>query len=213
MNRIEIINLLISKKGYQDYLEIGLREPSHCYDHIQAPLKASVDPGLETSNNQARYPFTSDLFFELLEKGVLDKNSEHKWDLIFIDGLHTADQVERDINNFLRHLTPQGCLVVHDSNPPSEHHARSNFYDHSTPAQAGWNGSVWKAIYKIRATRPDLEVHTVDCDWGCCIIRRGEQELCAFDNPYYDYDKFDRNRKLHLNLISEAEFLERLQVM
>lgn len=95
MNRVEIINLLIGKKGYQDYLEIGLREPDDCYDHIQAPLKTSVDPGIETSNNQARYPFTSDLFFALLEKGILDRSSDHKWDLIFIDGLHTADQVER----------------------------------------------------------------------------------------------------------------------
>ena len=42
------------------------------------------------------------------------------YDLVFIDGLHVADQVERDIVNSLLNLAPAGTIVLHDCNPTTE---------------------------------------------------------------------------------------------
>jgi hypothetical protein len=72
----------------------------------------------------------------------------------------------------------------------------------------GWNGTVWKSIYKLRATRPDLFVCTVNTDYGIGIVKRGQQKCCDFDNSYYEYRIFEQNRKEHLNLVSIKEYRE-----
>ena len=69
-----------------------------------------------------------------------------------------------------------------------------------------WNGTVWKSIYKLRATRPDLFVCTVDTDYGIGIVKLGKQECCDFNNSFYEYREFEKNKKEHLNLISIEEF-------
>lgn len=203
--RIDIINFLSNRFGAKNYLEIGVRNPWECFDHIICDNKDSVDPGIESVENNVKYKYTSDDFFRLLESGSLDKKNNFKWDLIFIDGLHTSYQVERDIRNSLNHLSENGTIVLHDCSPATEYHARADYYDHNTIAFDVWNGTVWKAIYKLRCFNPDVDVCVVDKDFGCGIVRRGSQKLCAFDNPYFDYDVFRNNRVRHLNLISSDE--------
>ena len=205
MDRIEIINSIARNFECESYLEIGLRNPEECFNLIECENKDSVDPGFETSLNLAKYKYTSDSFFSLPESGSLDRPSDYKWDIIFVDGLHTADQVERDILNSINHLSEKGAIVLHDCNPPTEDHARAEYYNFNTPAGGIWNGTVWKSIYKFRSLRPDLHVCVVDCDWGVGIIRRGNQKLSEFNNPYYEYSVFSKNRKEHLNLISPSD--------
>ena len=206
--RIDIINFISDKFNSINYLEIGVRNPDECFNHIICENKDSVDPGFENTENNVKYKFTSDEFFSLLEAGELDKDKDFKWDLIFIDGLHTSYQVEKDITNSLRHLSENGTIVLHDCNPPTEYHARADYQDYSTIAKGLWNGTVWKAIYKLRCFNKDLDVCVVDKDWGCGIVRRGSQELCEFDNPYFEYELFNNNRIKHLNLISNYELNE-----
>ena len=45
----------------------------------------------------------------------------------------------------------------------------------------------------------------VNTDYGIGIICRGSQELVYNNNPFYDYNIFDSNRKQHLNLIECSE--------
>lgn len=206
--RIDIINFLSNKFGYKNYLEIGIRNPWECFDHIQCENKDSVDPGFETNDNVAKYKYTSDEFFRVLENGELDKETDFKWDVIFIDGLHTSYQVERDIKNSLNHLSENGTIVLHDCNPPTEYHARADYNDYGTIAGGCWNGTVWKAIYKLRCFNKDVDVCVVDKDWGCGVVRKGSQEVSAFDNPYFDYDLFNINRNRNLNLIDSADLNE-----
>jgi len=206
--RIDIINFLSNRFGAKNYLEIGVRNPWECFDHIICDNKDSVDPGIESVENNVKYKYTSDEFFRVLENGELDKEKDFKWDVIFIDGLHTSYQVERDIKNSLNHLSENGTIVLHDCNPPTEYHARADYYDYSTVAQGCWNGTVWKAIYKLRCFNKDVDVCVVDKDLGCGVVRKGSQELSAFDNPYFDYELFNINRVRHLNLISSDELAD-----
>ena len=205
MDRIEIINLISRNFECGRYLEIGLRNPEECFNLVECEDKDSVDPGFETSLNLAKYKYTSDSFFLLLDSGSLDKPADYKWDIIFIDGLHTADQVERDILNSINHLSEKGTIVLHDCNPPTEDHARAEYYNFNTPAGGIWNGTVWKSVYKFRSLRPDLHICVADCDWGVGLIRRGNQKLSEFNNPYYEYSVFSQNRKEHLNLIDPTD--------
>lgn len=206
MDRISIINDLINYNGYTSYLEIGVRNPDVCFNKITCNNKTSVDPCYEVKEAIVDFKNESDDFFKQLDEGKLKFKKDFKWDIIFIDGLHLSFQVERDIINSLNHLSPNGSIVIHDCLPPTLDHAREDFYDLNTSAGGNWNGTVWKAIYKFRATRPDLNMYVVDTDWGVGVITFGSQVCCQYDNSFFEYRQFEKNKKEYLNLISVETF-------
>jgi len=199
LTRWEIINHIIKKYDFERYLEIGISNPRWCYNMVSCRDKDGVDPGYEFENNVANYKMTSDEFFELISE-------DKQWDVIFIDGLHLAHQVIKDINNSLKHLSPNGFLVIHDCSPLNVWRQRENYMIDNR--YYPWNGTTWKAFYHLRTTRSDLSMCTINSDSGVGIVRRGKQELVYDNNPFYDYNIFDFNRKQHLNLIECSEFSE-----
>lgn len=209
MKRYDIINLLINKFDYKNYLEIGVWYKSWCFDFINIDKKTSVDPGYEASGETYDYQIESDIFFEALRDERTEFKPDHKWDIIFIDGLHLAEQVDKDVENSLKHLSPNGTIIMHDCSPTDEMIARET-YNPTWPHPGEWCGTTWKTFYRLRHTRPDLEMTCVDTDWGVGIIRRGNQVLAPADNPYYSFNKFASKRKEYLNLISPEEFLQSL---
>jgi hypothetical protein len=211
-SRTEIINYLLSlKTGKTTYLEIGVRDPSQNFDHIKASTKYSVDPGLEFKQNPATFKVTSDEFFKQLQSGSI-LTPDCRFDVIFIDGLHVADQVDGDIRNSLNFIKADGFIVLHDCNPPTESHTRAEYSFINTPAYENWNGTTWKAFVKWRYS-DDLTSCCVDTDWGVGIISKKTQlgSRPSAWNEFYDYYHFDQNRKHFLNLVSFSElktFLE-----
>ena len=201
MQRNDIINALIEKFDYKSYLEIGFAHGFN-FSMIKCEKKNSVDPGFEVENNGAEYKMTSDDFFQKLEHGLLDQDHDSKWDIIFIDGMHLAEYVLRDIKNSLNHLSENGTIVLHDCNPPEIDYAKEDYI-----LGSGWNGTVWKSIYYLRATREDLNISVVDTDYGVGILRKGKSKAIELDNPFYEYNKMAANRKEALGLVSPEEFL------
>jgi len=205
-DRISIINNIIEKNNFKNYLEIGVRDTSDCFDLINCESKDSVDPGFEREINNVKYKLTSDEFFKQLDLGNLDKDSKYKWDIIFIDGLHLSYQVDLDIKNSLNHLSENGIIVVHDCNPPTLSHAREDYSNYNTTAKGFWNGTVWKTFFKMRCTENNLDMCVIDCDWGVGLIKRGSQILCDIHNPYFEYSIFDKHRVKSLNLIQVNKY-------
>lgn len=204
MHHVQIINHLIRRYGYKTYLEIGVANPKLCFDGIMAENKTGVDP--ELNGWRYDYRMESDEFFSFLHAGRTEFPPDMKWDCIFIDGLHLAEQVEKDVVNSLRHLAEGGTIVMHDCSPPHPMIARE-VYQPDYPVPGEWCGTTWKAFYKFRHTRSDLLMWCVNTDCGVGIIQRGNGGAIPNDNPYYSYEIMDRNRKLHLNLITPEEFL------
>lgn len=194
--RWDIINHLIKSRKYKKYLEIGVNN-GECIKKINAEIKDGVDPGAETFNPpEVNYPISSDTFFESIDETT-------KYDLIFIDGLHHHDQVDKDINNALNHLNDDGIIVLHDCNPPE--------YELQTvPRKTGlWNGDVWKSIVRLRCDREDLCVSVIDTDWGVGLVHKGTQKLydgLSYDSIIDNWHYFDKNRTDILNIISVDEF-------
>ena len=146
-----ITNKIIEDNNFKKYLEIGVRRPEDCFDRIKVEVKHSVDPGFENESNDVTYPYTSDDFFNRLEWGKLDLDVNHSWDVIFIDGLHISYQVERDVLNSLLHLSENGFILLHDCNPfLYEYNYERVIEDYWGQ---GWNGTVWKVIYKLLCFR------------------------------------------------------------
>ena len=199
MNRYDIINLLIKKHGYDSYLEIGV-EGGESFDRVNCKTKHGVDP----NSDKATFKVESNTFFNMLADAV-------EYDIVFIDGLHVAEQAKLDIKNALRHLDYQGAIVVHDCNPPTAWHQRS--YEEFLKHPYQWNGDVWKAVVEIRRSLDNINVDVVDTDWGCAVITYNDMEntdlLVAPPMEDLTYEMLEANRKEWLNLITPSEFLEK----
>jgi SAM-dependent methyltransferase len=196
--RYHLLNYLVRSRGYTRYLEIGVRNPRITFNRIRVARKEAVDPApLAPLGHVMR----SDDFFSMMDAN----GRAAEFDLVFIDGLHLADQVERDVENSLRYLSPGGTIVLHDCNPPNEE-AQAEFFDGT---QKVWTGTVWKAWAKLRATRADLSMCVVDIDLGCGVVQRGSQTCypapVQFDQMTYRF--LTSNRRELLNLVSAAQFL------
>jgi hypothetical protein len=200
--RFELINYIADQYDSIDYLEIGVNDGS-CIRRIDIPNKDGVDPspnseiGFGDSVPEINFQVTSDDFFE--------NYAYKKYDVIFIDGLHHSDQVDKDIQNSLKYLNDGGFILLHDCNPPE-------YEIQLVPRQTGiWNGDVWKSIVKLRCTDSTLEINVIDTDWGVGLIRRGGQDVYTKSSleECLQWNYFDLNRDELLNIISVDEFYKK----
>lgn len=205
--RTEIINYLLSlNHSDTTYLEIGVQNPENNFQLINASKKFSVDPGIDFKKNPVDFKLTSDEFFQqLAENEILSEDI--KFDVIFIDGLHLADQVDRDIENSIKYIKDDGFVVLHDCNPPSEWHARETYRFFNGPAGDIWNGTSWKAFLKWRFN-PSIHSCCIDSDWGIGILSKNRQigKSIKATNPFFEFSLLQENRKRYLNLIDFEEF-------
>lgn len=207
--RYEVINEILEKKSDAAYLEIGVRDPALNFDKIIAKIKYSVDPGLEFKENPVDFKVTSDEFFnQLRAEGILQKDI--KFDVVFIDGLHKAEQVSRDIQNAFDFLKEDGFIVLHDCNPPSEWHARENKDYELSPAGSNWTGTTWKAFVKW-GQQEDVRIACIDSDWGIGILTKGHtlETSKMKEIGFYEFDFFQKNKQELINLMS----FETLKIM
>lgn len=205
--RTEVINFLLSNFDRKTtYLEIGVRNPNDNFNHIIACKKYGVDPGLEFAENPVDFKMTSDEFFNNLQNKTIF-SSEKKFDVIFIDGLHLADQVYKDINNSLKHLQNDGFIVLHDCNPPTEWHAREKNDFSLSPAKSNWNGTTWKAFYKARLDK-SISCICIDSDWGIGVISPSKifGNIDRDINPFLEYEVLNSKRKQMLNVVEYEVF-------
>ena len=204
--RYNVINHLAA--AYYDnncsYLEIGVEHPENCFNLINALKKCSVDPQKTRPEVHIDYQMTSDEFFEKLRNKKTEFEPDHKWDIIFIDGLHLADQVYRDIQNAINHC--KGFVVLHDCSPENFYNAHSD-YKFFKENGGAWCGTTWKAFYKFR-TETNLKTYTVDIDYGIGVIEmNSEGTPIKLDNPWFEYGKFKNNMTLDLGLITPIQFI------
>ncbi len=188
--RQEIIQELIDLKKFEDYLEIGTFK-NDLFDYINCKDKIGVDP--KSGGNVRK---TSDEFF---------LNNNKKFDLIFIDGLHTYDQVRKDIDNSLKVIKDNGIILLHDCFP-------RNYYYQAVPrCQINWNGDTWKALVEKR-TDKNLDVYCLNADEGIGVIlkRKNKNYLNLNINNFGNlkYSDYSNNYKKYLNLIDYEEFLK-----
>lgn len=209
--RTDVINYLIQTFHLKSYLEIGVRNPNDNFNRIVIDKKISVDPGIEFEENPVDYKLTSDEFFKKLNNLKI-KLEDLPFEIIFIDGMHTASQVYKDIYNSLNYLAKDGFIVLHDCNPPTEYHAREDHNYRLSPAWNNWNGSVWKGFFKFRIDNIH-STYCIDSDFGIGIIRKDFKVAKDISNlininPFFEYSKFSLNRQLSLNLMSFNSFKE-----
>ena len=197
--RTDVINYLIEKNNFVNYLEIGVCDGDNI-KRIKAKHIDGVDPGIEGQvAAETNYQITSDSFFELI------KGHDIKYDVVFVDGLHHCEQVYKDIINSLNHTVENGYIVCHDMNPRWELSTRRK------PSGTCWNGDTWKAWAKLKSERADLKMEVVDTDHGVGIISRGSQQTIDLPDEAFNlqYSFLEDNRNELLELITVGAFYEK----
>jgi hypothetical protein len=118
-----------------NYLEIGI-DTGKSLSLSRAKTNVGVDPSFAVRHPlhgfYSLHRTTSDQFFA--------SYTGDAFDFIFIDGLHVAEQVSRDIFNSLRLLKPGGIIAIHDTVPYNRIVATRTRYT------TVWTGNVHRAV-------------------------------------------------------------------
>lgn len=188
LTRMQIINTLIKKKGYKNYLEIGV-QTGKCLFKIDAPHKIAVDPEFKLENWRKWFSFANNRntqYFELTSDDFFNQHGHRLEkmggiDIAFIDGLHIYEQTNRDVENCLKYLNKNGIILMHDCNPPTaDAETRAWTYEEFREKTDNrgylWCGDVWKTLAYYKATRRDLEVCCFDTDFGIGAIYYKDSE-------------------------------------
>lgn len=204
-DRLVALNMIATAIRAVTYLEIGVQH-GRVLRAVRVNIKVGVDPD---PASPALHHMTSDAYFQTL-------NPAARFDLIFVDGLHLAEQVERDVENALKHLTPGGVILLHDCSPPTKQAGERQM------CHGNWCGDVWRAWTGIRASIPE-RTFTVDADLGLGVICPTPHGLTLPDPPalgpdgtmvhpraWVDspggWETFDRHRRALLGLVTPSEF-------
>ena len=133
---------------------------------------------------------TSDKFF---------RDNKKKFDMIFLDGLHTYEQTIKDINNSLEFISDKGVIIIHDCLP-------KKIWNQIVPRVYGhWNGDVWKAIVHSR-TYNYADTYTCIADHGLGIIFKRKNKDCLEINvknfKNLKFSQYYTNHNKYMNLIN-----------
>lgn len=193
----DLLNFLAKKNNAFSYLEIGVSNRSNNYDKIQCKFKIGVDPN---PGAFATFIGGSDEFFRL----SLLYQSKFLYDLIFVDGLHEAGQVQKDFENSLKVLACGGYIVLHDTLPEAE-----NLTHFPRDKKGRWLGDVYKFACKLNEYS-NIDFQTIAFDNGCTVIWKTNDCMKRDPLPEITWEYFDKHRDL-LRLISPEKFVAKFE--
>ncbi|WP_342151124.1 class I SAM-dependent methyltransferase [Methylorubrum sp. SB2] len=150
------------------YLEVGVNTGStitlaeRCVIGVDPNFKFSADV-VGKKEKLFLFQQTSDAFFAGTDVPAL---AGGPIDIAFLDGLHEAEVLLRDIFNTERLCGPNSVIFLHDCLPGDIYMARRHQFDAEirklTPHPATWTGDVWKALAILQKYRKDLTITCLD---------------------------------------------------
>lgn len=173
------------------YLEIGVRDGATFFQ-IDMAHKVAVDPVFQfdvkarQKPGEHYYPLPSDEFFRRLDEApelaaLADQDGVVRFDIIFIDGLHTFEQTLNDFRNSLRHAHEQTLWLIDDTVPSDPYSALpdeelcTSFRKCVGLSRGDWHGDVYKLIYALHDLYPDFSY--------CTVTDAGNPQTLAWKGP------------------------------
>jgi hypothetical protein len=161
----ELINRMIQLRNFKGcYLEIGV-ENGLTLEAIKLKRRVGVDPHPRFRVTYLTpwvkfYKLTSDTFFDL---------NNQCFDVVYLDGLHTAEQTLCDLHNALKKLNKGGVVVIDDTVPNDEYSALPDQNEtyrlrklNSLSNDMSWHGDVYKVINILQTLKhSNLHVSTI----------------------------------------------------
>jgi Methyltransferase domain len=189
VSRAEVINKLgeFFPKSLA-YLEIGVDEGTTFFA-VKARTKVAVDPRFKFPITEAKskepagefHEVTSDLYFSDIA------TERTRFDIIYLDGLHTCEQTLRDFTNSLQFLAEDGIVVIDDVIPNSYHASLPDpriaykVRDFVHNSDDSWMGDVYKLVFFIESYFPSCQLRTVSDNHGQAIVWKGKKARALFE--------------------------------
>lgn len=187
------------------YLEIGLFEGA-TFRKVEAPVKVGVDPDFAFDVDAARaeepasvlHEVTSDEYFGAIVE------PDARFDVVFLDGLHTFEQTLRDFTNATSFLATTGVIVIDDVTPISHMSAirderRFQALRGMLGVESGaWMGDVFRLVYFLDTFWQQFTFRTIeetDSQLVCWRSRREavtERKVAEVAGMTFDDMMFDR---------------------
>lgn len=165
MARSRRLNKIARGTAAKSYMEVGVFR-GKTFVEVNVEEKHAIDPKFKfdfksiESDRVVFHEVTSDVFFSSLA-------IEKKFDLIYLDGLHTFEQTYRDICNSLVHSGDRSVILVDDTVPNDVFSAMPVQKDclrlraKSGLTAKAWHGDVYKAIFALNVFHPALKYRTI----------------------------------------------------
>jgi methyltransferase family protein len=182
ISRVAVLQGLLSLFEDPHYLEVGVSSGATFWK-VEARRKVAVDPAFKFDLRDARaalpnanfHPVTSDVFFGEIA------SRDDPYDVIFLDGLHTAEQTLRDLLNAIQFLKPSGVIVVDDVVPNSYAASLSDKLKAQRLRRAlkvedgAWMGDVYRVVFFVAAFLQQFQFRTVSDTRGQLVLWRGRR--------------------------------------
>jgi hypothetical protein len=164
------------------YLEIGVNT-GDTFLKVNAPRKVAVDPvflfdvAAAAAEDAGRefHEITSDEYF-----GAVVDPSE-RFDVIYLDGLHTFEQTLRDFTNAVHHLSPRGVILIDDVCPVSYLSSlpdRENYFkvrEFLGVTDKSWMGDVYRLVFFIETFYQHMSYATIADNHGQAVVWPGRR--------------------------------------
>jgi hypothetical protein len=194
MVRHQVINKCIDiiRAAGQDsisYCEIGVDSPNNTFNHVRANYKVAVDPYNDDTRCHAWSEDNKHLLMQDIKGDFRRQTSDEYFNsidlnttshsVIFIDGLHLEEQVDRDIRNSLLAVGGKKWLILVDDVCPNSWEEANEVPNYG----GGWRGTVYRSFWKIRSNPRYLSgvIHEINC--GFIMERPKNRPAPAWNHP------------------------------
>jgi hypothetical protein len=180
--KADVLRGLLSLHPSPRYLEIGVRAGERFFA-VEAARKVAVDPVFQFNTRKAREKYPESSYHEVTSDTYFGRIADpsDKFDVIFLDGLHTFEQTLRDFANSIHFLSEKGTILIDDVVPVSYFASLGDLALFRTLRQndkeiaGSWMGDVYRLVffietffqqYRFRTTRPQAQL----------VVWRGRRE-------------------------------------
>ncbi|MEZ0471430.1 class I SAM-dependent methyltransferase [Luteimonas salinilitoris] len=184
VKRKDAVQGLLSLFDRPRYLEIGVNRGETFHDVI-AHEKVAVDPKFLFDVDRARttvqgatyHEVTSDEYFGSIVR------PEERFDVIYLDGLHTSEQTLRDFMSAILFLREDGVILIDDVRPPTYVASlpnRKNFFkvrQFLGSDKKSWMGDVYRLVYFIETFAQQFAYRIIADNHGQAVIWRKPRKI------------------------------------
>lgn len=184
MLRHDVLQGLLDSFEAPSYLEVGVDE-GVTFHHLRAARKTAVDPAFKFDLNRARlsnptaryFPVYSDEFFRAALR------QKERFDVIFLDGLHTFDQILKDLLNAIFVLNADGLIVIDDVLPSDYAAAAADIptmfaiRQATGSHEASWMGDVFKILFFLAENLLSFDYASLRENHGQTILWRSRTSI------------------------------------
>ena len=208
-----MLNQILSLFEEPHYLEIGVNS-GDTFFALRAHYKVAVDPAFMFAVDEAKRRDPNSNFYRV-ESDVYFGNciaSHERFDVIYLDGLHTVEQTLRDFCNAITFLKSGGIIVIDDVVPNSYHASLPDLKtaiiarNHARSQDASWMGDVYRLVFFIQSFFQQYRYATVAENHGQLVVWQSQRSAKEVVQKRLE----DIGRAPFENVIVEATAFNRL---